>query len=318
MSRRVVVIGGSGHIGTYLIPLLIARSYHVINVSRGTAKPYTPHPAWDRVEHLSIDRTAEEEAGTFGNRIASLNADIVIDLIAFKLPSVQQLYEALRGKIEQYIFCSTIWVYGHSVTVPTTEAEHCDPPDEYGKGKVECERFLMEKARKDGYPATSFRPGHIVGPGWVPINPQGNFNPSIYDDIAAGRPLTIPDLGLNTLHHVHAFDLATWVICAIDNRAATTGECFNTVSSQAITLRGYAEAMYTYFRKEPKLEYAPLREWQTLVSEQDFGATLTHISRSPCSSIEKSRRIGWTPRYISLEAVQEAVEALIKDGKVKR
>lgn len=318
MSRRVVVIGGSGHIGSYLIPLLVGRSYNVINVSRGQAKPYIPHPSWAEVEQISADRTAEEASGAFGERIAGLSADIVIDLIAFKQPSVEQLYKALRGKIEHYIFCSTIWVYGHSVTVPTTEAEHCDPPDEYGRGKVDCERFLMDKARKEGFPATSFRPGHIVGPGWVPINPQGNFNPDVYTDIAAGRSLSLPDLGLNTLHHVHAYDLATWIMCAIDHRAATIGECFNTVSSQAITLRGFAEAMYRYFGQKAQLTYAPLGEWRTSVDSRDADATITHITRSPCSSIEKSRRIGWTPRYTSLEAVQEAVEALIKDGKVKR
>ena len=317
MPRRVIVIGGSGHIGTYLIPLLVERSYEVISVSRGHAKPYTPSSAWDRVQQISIDRTAEEKAGSFGTRIAELNPDIVVDLIAFNRASVEQMYEALKGKVEHYIFCSTIWVYGHSVTVPTTEAEPCDPPDEYGKGKVACEEFLMGRARKEGFPATSFRPGHIVGPGWVPINPQGNFNPDIYSDIAAGRTLHLPDLGLGTLHHVHAADLASWIICAIDNRAATIGECFNTVSSQAITLRGYAESMYRYFGKEPKLTYAPLGEWKGSVSEEDAGATITHITRSPCSSIEKSRRIGWTPRYSSLEAVQESVRALIKEGKVK-
>ena len=32
---RVVVIGGSGHVGTYLIPRLVAAGHEVVNVSRG-------------------------------------------------------------------------------------------------------------------------------------------------------------------------------------------------------------------------------------------------------------------------------------------
>jgi nucleoside-diphosphate-sugar epimerase len=49
------------------------------------------------------------------------------------------------------------------------------------------------------------------------------------------------------LHHVHADDVAQWLICAIEQRATSIGEAFNNVSSQALTLRGYAEAMYRWF-----------------------------------------------------------------------
>ena len=34
---RVVVIGATGHIGTYLVPRLVDRGHEVIAVSRGTA-----------------------------------------------------------------------------------------------------------------------------------------------------------------------------------------------------------------------------------------------------------------------------------------
>ena len=31
---------GSGHVGTYLLPALVARGHEVVNVSRGTSSPY--------------------------------------------------------------------------------------------------------------------------------------------------------------------------------------------------------------------------------------------------------------------------------------
>jgi len=41
------------------------------------------------------------------------------------------------------------------------------------------------------------------------------------------------------------------------------------------------------------------------------------VIRSSCHSIEKSRqRLGYHPRYSSLEAVQQAVQVLIAQGKV--
>ena len=32
---RVVIIGGSGHVGTYLVPRLVEAGYEAVNVSRG-------------------------------------------------------------------------------------------------------------------------------------------------------------------------------------------------------------------------------------------------------------------------------------------
>ena len=120
---RIVIIGGSGHVGTYLVPALVERGHEVVNVSRGEASPYRPHPAWKTVEHVVVDRRVEEAAGRFGSRIAALNADIVIDMIWFELEGTRQLVEALRGKIEHYLFCSTIWGYGHATSVPSTETD---------------------------------------------------------------------------------------------------------------------------------------------------------------------------------------------------
>jgi len=54
---RIVIIGGSGHVGTYLVPALVERGHEVVNVSRGTAAPYRQHPAWKAVEQVPVDRS---------------------------------------------------------------------------------------------------------------------------------------------------------------------------------------------------------------------------------------------------------------------
>lgn len=314
---RIVIIGGSGHVGTYLVPALVEQGHEVVNVSRGTAAPYRPHPAWNAVEQVLADRKAEEAAGKFGSRIAGLGADIVIDMISFELEAMQQLVQALDGRVEHYLFCSSIWVYGHGVAVPSTEAESPNAIDTYGINKAKIEAWLLQQARRSGFPATSFRPGHIVGEGWVPINPQGNFNTGVYSLIARGEELVLPNLGLEMLHHVHADDVAQWIICAIEHRAASIGEVFNTVSSQALTLRGYAEAMYRWFGREPRLSFAPFDQWKLGLEKRDAEISWGHIMRSSCVSIEKSRqRLGYNPRFSSLEAIQQSVTALIASGRI--
>jgi nucleoside-diphosphate-sugar epimerase len=92
------------------------------------------------------------------------------------------------------------------------------------------------------------------------------------------------------------------------------GESFHVVSPQALTLRGYAEAMARWFGQEPRLDYLPWDAWQQGVSPEEAQATWDHIAHSPNCSIAKAQRLlGYQPRYTSLQAVQEAVNWLIEN-----
>jgi nucleoside-diphosphate-sugar epimerase len=209
-------------------------------------------------------------------RIAGLDAGIVIDMIAIELEGTQQLVQALHGKVEHYLFCSSIWVYGHAVSVPSTEVDRPDAIDMYGANKAKIEAWLMHQARRNSFPATCFRPGHIVDEGWVPVNPLGNLNPGVFSSIARGEELVPPNLGLEMLHHVHADDVAQCIICAIEHRAASIAEVFNTVSPQALTLRGYAEVMYRWFGREPRLSFAPFDQWKLSLGTNDAESSWGH------------------------------------------
>src|SRR6476646_4192158 len=102
---RVLVIGGSGHVGTYLVPRLVGAGFEVVNVSRGQREAYTSNAAWRNVQTLVLDRDIEEQEGTFGDRIRALKPDIVIDMICFTLASAQHLVEALRGDVQHFLHC---------------------------------------------------------------------------------------------------------------------------------------------------------------------------------------------------------------------
>lgn len=315
---RIIVIGGSGHIGAYLIPALVEQGHHVVNISRDQARKYRPHPAWRSVEQVTIDRVAEERSERFAASVVELRPDIVVDLISFDLPSTQSLVHALRGKIEHFLHCGTIWVYGHNAAIPADEDDPPNPFGDYGINKAAIEAWLLRESRRTGFPATVFRPGHIVGPGWIPIGPCGNLDSEVFSRMARGEEIALPNYGLETLHHVHADDVAQFVIRAMANKSASVGETFNVVSEQALNLRGYAEAMFRWFGVEPKIRFQPFDEWKASQTREQAEQTWEHIARSPCMSMAKARRrLGYQPRYTSLAAIQEAVLALIAAGDVQ-
>ena len=314
---RVLVIGATGHVGSFLIPRLVEAGHEVVAVSRGQAKPYIANRAWNAVEQLTMDRDALEADGSFGTAVRSVNADIVIDMICFTLESARQLAQALSGHVGHFLHTGTIWTHGYSTVVPTLEETPKRPFGEYGTQKAAIETYLLEQAHIHGFPVTLIHPGHIVGPGWAPLNPAGHFNPAVFSTLARGEALALPNFGLETVHHVHADDVAQMFMGAIANWRASTGESFHAVSSGALTLRGYAEAMSRWFGREPNLTFLPYEKWAEAQTPEEAKATWEHIARSPNCSIAKAEKLlGYAPRYTSLQAVQESVEWLIANGKV--
>jgi nucleoside-diphosphate-sugar epimerase len=308
---RVIIIGGTGHVGTFLVPRLVLAGHEVISVSRKKREPYIPHPVWKSVKQVVIDREEADRTNSFGKQILKLSPDIVIDMICFTPESARSISETLNGHIQHFLHCGTIWVHGHSELVPTVETQPRRPFGEYGINKAAIESLLLIEHRRTGFPVTILHPGHIVGPGWAPLNPAGHFNPEVFKILAEGKELLLPNLGLETVHHVHADDLAQAFHKAIDSRNISVGESFHIVSEQALTLRGYATAMAAWYGKEANLRFLPWDQWEKTLSRKEAEATWDHIAHSPNCSIEKARKLlNYSPRYTSLQAVQESVSHL--------
>jgi nucleoside-diphosphate-sugar epimerase len=314
---RVVLIGGTGHIGSYLGPMLVDENYSVTCVCRGIRQPYRLHSAWNSISLVHLDRTESEAAGTFGATIAQLEPDAVVDLTCYHLHSAEQLVHALRGRPTHLLHCGTIWVHGHSTIVPTTEDAPRQPFGDYGIRKAAIEAWLLLQAEESSLPVTVIHPGHLVGPGWAPINPAGNFNPAVFTAIRHGDEMELPNFGMETVHHVHAEDVAHAFMKAIRTPSEALGQSFHAVSAAALTLRGYAESMAAWFGRPARLRFLPWDEWARRVSEKDAAVTADHIRHSPNCSIQKAREmLGYQPRYSSLQAVQESVTWLIDNGLV--
>ncbi|MGR0161280.1 NAD-dependent epimerase/dehydratase family protein [Paenarthrobacter nitroguajacolicus] len=317
---RIVVIGGSGHIGSFLVPRLVRAGHEVINVSRGSSPPYADVPEWQQVRQITADREKEEREGIFGDRVRELGPDVVVDLICFTLESATALVDSLRKSAVHLLHCGSIWRYGVSLKLPIVEGADsaAEPTDDYGLRKRDIARALKEETASGGLATTSIHPGHIVGPGWFPIGPLGNLDPAVWHTISSGQPLKVPGSGTELMHHVHADDVAQAFEKAIHNRDAASGEDFNIVAPTALTVRGYVRMASSWFGQEPRMETVSWEDFRRTTTPEFADSSWAHLSRNHCMSINKATAlIGYAPAYEPEQAVYQSVQWLIDNNQLK-
>jgi len=316
---RVLVIGGTGHIGSYLVPRLLQSGHSVTVIARHAAPQYADaRLGWAGVRWLTADRAAEEKDGRWVERLRQLQVDAVIDLICYTPEQNAALVAAFRGRIQHLLHCGTIWAYGPAERTPYSEEDPRRPFTEYGVRKAAIEAQLLAACRLEGLPATVIHPGHISGRRWLPIDPQGSrAGVEVYRRLATGRTVQLPDTGLSTLHHVHGDDVAQLFQRALERPGRAIGESFSAVAPYALSLRACARCVANLFGKEPQLEYVPLARLREFVGEASFGIIEDHVLHSPCVSIAKARRLlGYQPRYTTEQIYAESLEYLLETGQL--
>jgi nucleoside-diphosphate-sugar epimerase len=309
---RIVVIGGSGHVGSFLVPRLVRAGHQVVNLTRGVRAPYSDDKAWAEVEQVQVDRAAEDATGAFGRRIAALEADVVVDMICFTPESAGALVEALQGHSAHLVHCGTIWRYGVSVKQPMREDDTSPPFGEYGIQKAAIAELLAAETQSGGLVTTVLQPGHISGPGWTPIGPLGNLDPDVWYALSAGQEIAVPGLGAELMHHVHAEDVAQAFQLAIEHRDAAAGESFNVVAPSALTVRGFLTIAAGWFGQLARTRSVSWTEFRSGTTAEFADSSWEHLSRSQYASIDKARTLlGYAPAFEPEVAVLEGIRWLI-------
>ena len=316
----ITVIGGSGHIRSFLVPRLVRAGHEVVSITRSGGTGYSDAPEWERVTQVIADRQQQDEAGTFGQTVLDQDPEVVIDLICFTRDAAAALVQALRGRVDHLIHCGSIWRYGPSRKLPIAEgSDSAEAPfGEYGIEKDRIARMLQEETASGGLVTTSLHPGHIVGPGWFPIGPLGNLDPGVWTTLAAGKALQVPGSGTEMMHHVHADDLAQAFELAVAHRDLAAGEDFNILAPTALSVRGYAHIAAGWFGQSATVESVTWQEYREHTAPEHADASWGHLHRSHCFTIEKARTVlGYAPAYQSEAAVLESLRWLWEHGQLE-
>lgn len=306
---KAVVLGATGHIGSYLVPALVNAGYDVCAVSRGNRQPYTNDlPEWQSVWQVF---TSRDEA--IASQIDS-STDLVCDLLPYTREDAQLLVNRLEAAAilhsVRLISIGSIWIYDKKFEAPVTETHPRTATDDYGRGKAEIEQYLLEEYQKHGLRVTILHPGHICGRGWMPVGPQGNREPQVIRDIMAGKPILLPESGQATLHHVHAEDIAGLALACLRNDLSI-GEQFHSTCATALTLFGFTEQLYRHFGHVPVISYTSYENFLLSMTKENAVVSAEHIDHSPVASMEKAKRmLGFVPKHSSIETVLEAIDSI--------
>ncbi|HVW26654.1 MAG TPA: NAD-dependent epimerase/dehydratase family protein [Polyangiaceae bacterium] len=247
---RVLVIGGTGVIGTGIVRALAARNANVTVFSRGARKgvrlPGAVYVEGDRYD-----------AGAFQRRFDGARYDVVVDLMCFSSTDAESTVRAFGGKCEQLLFCSTVCVYGDQTppSVLVSEDATPEPSTPYGRDKLECERLLLEAARTGRFAVTVVRPSHTYAPGG-PMLDQLEIEGVAWDRAERGLPVLCSGDGLGLWQSTHADDVGKLFAHAAGN-PRTYGEIYNATRDEVTTWREYHREVARALGGTARLVLAP-------------------------------------------------------------
>ena len=175
-TRKVVVTGGAGYVGSLLVPKLLAKGHQVKVIDlymygRDVLDEVKGHPNLLQVAGDIRDRELLERELTDSDSVihlACISNDPSFELDPALGRSINYdafigLVEAAKKQgVERFVYASSSSVYGVKDQDKVTEDLPLEPLTDYSKYKALCEDVLLE-ARQPGFVGLILRPATVCG-----------------------------------------------------------------------------------------------------------------------------------------------------------
>lgn len=270
---KVLIIGGTGLISTSISRELLEQGVELTLYNRGRTEPRVSKGATylqgDRNDFAAFERQMTE-ASTF---------DAVIDMVCFTPEQAESAVRAFKGRVGQFIFCSTVDVYTKPPQrFPVVEDESRFALSDYGKNKVKCEDIFLAAHERGDFKTTIIRPAHTYGEGGAIIHTLG-WSTTYLDRIRKGKPIIVHGDGSALWVSCHVDDVGHAFVRAVGNDKAY-GKAYHTTGEEWMTWnnyhRGVARAMNA---PEPELIHIPT-DLLFAISPERLGVTMFNFQHS--------------------------------------
>lgn len=288
---RILVIGGAGYIGAYLVPMLLATGRQVTVLGR---KPMLVHALPDGAAYV---------AGDFGDgellrRLLDTHQEVIhlayatvpntsfenplADLLQNLPPAVQLFSEVATRGGKLILVSSGGTVYGEAVELPIHEGHPTKPISPYGVTKLTLENYAYLYAVTHGLKYVSVRPANAYGVGQRPFVGQG-FISTAMASAMLGKPIGIFGKNGTIRDYLYVSDLAAGIVGALER--GKLSETYNIGSGLGLSNRDVVD-IFTPMMREIGYE----------VQVESLSERLFDVKANVLDSTNLQRDTGWKPQ----------------------
>lgn len=209
-QKQILVIGGSYFIGrVFCLFATQTSSYHLHVVNRGKYTLNLPHTTQyicgrhdtQRLSHLFPD----------------IHFDSIVDFCAYSPGDIGEIFSALAGKFDHYIYLSSCSVYApstaaHREASPMRQGSPSDPAEQYAYDKLTLEHELQEACQAAAIPYTILRPSFVYGP--YNYAPRESYYVQL---ISQGGVIPVPQGAQAQWQFVYVKDVAKGILACLEH-----------------------------------------------------------------------------------------------------
>jgi UDP-glucose 4-epimerase len=303
VSRRVLVTGGAGFIGSNLVQALLERgdSVRVLdNFATG-----------NRANLAGLEDDVEVIEGELRSYERVHNAVRGVELVFHQgaLPSVPRsvqdplttsavtiegtlnvLLAARDESVRRVVFASSSSVYGNTGTLPRTETQQPDPISPYAVAKLAAERYCVSFHRVYGLETVALRYFNVFGPRQDPKSQYAAVVPRFIAAIGAGEPVPIHGDGTQSRDFTYVANVVAANLLAADADGAG-GTVLNVATGRQASVNELAEAIGAVLDKPVEKSYLPVRTGDVRDSWADVAAAKAVLGYEAAVGLEEGLRL---------------------------
>lgn len=314
MTRRVLVTGGAGFIGSHIVEAHLAAGDTVTvldNLSSGRRANLASAATLVEADVRSPEARKLIATGGFtivNHHAAQIDVRVsvtnpVADADTNVLGLLNVLEGAREGGVGRMVFSSSGGtVYGEGAAIPTPETAPKLPASPYGAAKLSSEYYLATFTQLYGLEAAVLRYSNVYGPRQDPHGEAGVV--AIFcRRILAGEPITVFGDGMQTRDMVFVRDVAEANVVAsrqplppltgLDARAFNVGTGVETSVNELAAQLGAAAGRPADVRRAP--------------------ARAGEIQRSALDVHKAERELGWRPRTSLATGIADTLRWFTED-----
>ncbi|MEK7572821.1 MAG: NAD(P)-dependent oxidoreductase [Patescibacteria group bacterium] len=272
-NKKVLVTGGAGFIGSYIVKELIKKNSEVtIVLSPKTKSEHLERVFGSLMNKISIEKLDLLDFNSFLK--ATRNQEIVLNFAAkdggakFKLEHSTELFrvntqlvlnllESCRiNKIDRVLIMSSIDVYSKNVKSPIKEEYlYLSDFDESLYGYALSKRFSEIAAKtyyeRSGLKVAIARAGNVYGPNDYSAKNKERVIPAFIDKARKNEDITIWGNGLQKIAFLYITDLVSSLLDLVEKYPV--GEPVNLVGSEPISLEDLANLIISFSKSKSKV-----------------------------------------------------------------